>query len=157
MFRVAGAFTMLAMGQRVGQEVFVAEEVVFLRPQAGALIRVHIALSLNGKPEISVVFKTGFVFILIYMAYHEGVVLEKRKVIPWVVMKVGLSENRPCSRPSVERVDLGFTGSVVRSFHVISTFLHKKMGAVLAVRYVDGLVFGEEIRKINELAVFNFL
>ena len=157
MFRVAGALTMLAMGQRVGQEVFVAEEVVFLRPQAGALIRVHIALPLNGKPEVSVVFETGFIFILIYMAHHERVILEKCKVIPRVVMKVSLSKDRPRSRPPVERVDLGFTGSVVRPFYVVSTFLHKKMGAVLAVRYVDGLVFGEEIRKINELAVFNFL
>ena len=152
---MAGALTVFAVGQWVRQEVLVAEEVTLNCPQKGALLRVHIAFCLDSEPEISIIFKTGLVLILTYMAHHEGVVFEQSEVIPRVIMKVGLVENGPRSRPSVKRVDLSFSGPVVCPLNIIGPLFYEEMGATVTVRNINGLVLREEVSKVHELIVLN--
>ena len=155
-FGMAGALTVFAVGQWVRQEVLVAEEVTLNCPQKGALLRVHIAFCLDSEPEISIIFKAGLVFILTYMAHHEGVVFEQSEVIPRVIMKVGLVENGPRSRPSVKRVDLSFSGPVVCPLNIIGALFYEEMGTIVTVRNINGLVLREEVSKVHELIVLNF-
>ena len=64
-------------------------------PKTSAELGVGIAFALKGEAEITVIFKTGLVFITIEVIYHVGVVLKQVEPVLRVVCLVGLGEVAP--------------------------------------------------------------
>ena len=54
-------------------------------PKTSAELGVGIAFALKGEAEITVIFKTGLVFITVEVIYHVGVVCEKVIIVVKVI------------------------------------------------------------------------